>query len=435
MYHAAMLIEARVSNFRSIREQQILSLVANNADKDLPLCVINKELPGLSGVRYLKGAAIYGANASGKSNVIEAIRFLALFVRHSATKMQPGDSTGAEPFKLDQHSVNKPSEFEITFVADGTRYVFGLSVTPKRVLREYLIAYPKGVPQRWYDRSYNADKKIYDWAKSSIAFKQDRSLQDKTRGNSLYLSVGPQFNHEQLTVVFNWFKNNLKFIHLSADAMLHPGFTADLVVKQSHHKRILRLLKSADFGVADASIKERDVSIEELKKNISPDMFSKVQAEGLLNAGKIVEISLTHTVEGSKPVALDFDDEESAGTRRFFSLIGPWLDILDNGYTVFIDEIETSLHPLLVKELLKLLLCSKSNPKNAQAVFTTHNPVLLDSTILRRDQIWFTEKKSSGATCLYPLTDYKPRKDEAIVKGYLAGRYGATPYLPEGLSL
>ncbi len=430
-----MLIEFKVSNFRSIREEQTFSLVAGNVDKELTSCVIDRELPGLSGVRFLKGAAIYGANASGKSNVIEAISYVTRFVQWSATKLQPGDPTGAEPFKLDRESAIKPSTFEITFVAEVDRFVFGFAVTPTRVIEEYLVAYPKGAPQRWYQRTFDVDKNAYSWSKPSTAFKQDKSLQDKTRENSLFLSVGPQFNHPQLTQVFNWFKNNIHCIHLSADAMLHPGFTADLIVKQSHHDRIINLLRSADIGVTDAKIKEQEVTVEELKQNVPPSILARLEKDGKLTASKRVEINLTHKAEGIEPVALDFDEEESAGTRRFFSLVGPWTDILDNGYTVFVDEIETSLHPILVKELIKLLLCSKNNPKGAQVVFTTHNPVLLDGTLMRRDQIWFTEKSPAGATHLYPLTDYQPRKDEALAKGYLAGRYGAIPFMPEGLKL
>jgi AAA15 family ATPase/GTPase len=430
-----MLIEFKVSNFRSIREEQTFSLVAGNVDKDLTSCVIDRDLPGLSGVRFLKGAAIYGANASGKSNIIEAISYVTDFVLRSATKIHPGDPTGAQPFKLDREFAAKPSEFEITFVAEGDRYVFGFSVTPTRVVEEYLVAYPKGVPQRWYQRTFNATKNSYDWAKPSTSFKQDKSLQDKTRENSLFLSVGPQFNHAQLTQVFNWFKKSVRFIHLSADAMLHPGFTADLIVKPTHHERILNLLRSADIGVADAQVKETEISIEELRQNVPPSVLARLEKDGLTKSQKLVEISLTHKADGIDPVALDFEEEESAGTRRFFSLVGPWTDILDNGYTVFVDEIETSLHPILVKELLKLLLCSKNNPKGAQVVFTTHNPVLLDGALMRRDQIWFTEKSPAGATHLYPLTDYQPRKDEALAKGYLAGRYGAIPFMPEGLKL
>ena len=446
-----MLIEFKVSNYRSIREEQTFSLVASNSDKELPSCVIERDLPALSGVRFLKGAAIYGANASGKSNVVQAIRFLAEFVKGSVTELKPGASTEAEPFKLDQTSASEPSKFEITFVADGVRYLFGLSLTRQRVIEEYLVAYPKGAPQRWYHRAFNEETNTYTWAKPSTAFKHDKDLQDKTRENSLFLSVGPQFNHPQLTQVFNWFETNLRFVQLSGKG-LSPRFTAKLIAEPSHHDRILNLLKSADIGIKDAKIQEKDAfSLAELRlkspPEILPEMESLITAIESLHAKtkaklkevggsvKWMEINLTHKAEGIDSVSLDYEKEESAGTRRFFSLIGPWMDTLDNGYTVFVDEIETSLHPILVRELLALLFCDKNNPKGAQIVFTTHNPILLDSTLLRRDQIWFTEKSPAGATHLYPLTDYKPRKDEALAKGYLAGRYGAIPYLPDGLKL
>ena len=430
-----MLIEFRAANFRSIREQQIFSLVASNADKELPSCVIERVLPGLSGIRFLKGAAIYGANASGKSNIINAIRFLANFVRRSATKLEPGDATGTEPFKLDHESISKPSEFEITFVIDGIRHMFGVSLTPQRVLEEYLISYPKGAPQRWYHRSYREADGRYHWARPSTGFKNDKSLQEKTRDNNLFLSVASQWNHPQLTRIFDWFRKELRFIQLSAGNLLHPGFTADLLGNPDYRDRIIRLLGSADFGVMDVSTHEIEVSVDEIKRRIPPELLDELEKDNKLRPGKEIEISLTHKAEGSEPIPLDYDDEESAGTRRFFALIGPWINILDNGYTVFIDEIETSLHPILVKELLKLLFSTSTNPKGAQIVFTTHNPVLLDNSLLRRDQIWFTEKSSLGATNLYPLTDYQPRKDEALARGYLAGRYGAVPDFPEGLKL
>ncbi|MGA2750347.1 MAG: ATP-binding protein [Verrucomicrobiota bacterium] len=434
-----MLIEFKVANFRSIREEQKFSLVASNTDKNLPSCVIDRELPGLSGVRFLKGAAIYGANASGKSNVLAAIRYVAGFVVRSATRIQPGGKTGAQPFKLDRESAAKPSEFEITFVADGVRFVFGFAVTPQRVVEEYLVAYPKGVPQRWYQRTFKASKGTYEWAKPSTAFSQDKSLQDKTRENSLFLSVGPQFNHAQLTQVFNWFNDGLHFIHLGAERRmghgLHHGFTAEQIKNPAQHDRIINLLRSAEFGVVDVDAKEKEITFEEMKQMVPPALSAKLEKEHGLEPFRGLEINLTHKAEGIEPVTLDFDEEESDGTRRFFALIGPWLDILDNGYTVFVDEIETSLHPILVKELLKLLFCSKNNPKGAQIVFTTHNPVFLDSTLIRRDQVWFTEKSLGGETHLYPLSDYQPRKDEALAKGYLAGRYGAVPFLQEGLKI
>jgi len=430
-----MLIELKVTNFRSIREEQTFSLVASNAVKDLENCITENPLPGLSGLRFLKGAAIYGANASGKSNLIEAIHFLKRFVITSTTKLHPGDPTGTEPFKLDDNSINSASEFEVTFVTRNVRYVYGVSLTRERVTEEYLFAYPKGSPQRWFHRTYNAEQNIYEWANPSTSFKQDKSLQDKTRENSLFLSVGPQFNHEQLTTVFNWFKKELRFITLDADAFLHPGFTAEMLEKPEMKTRILNLLKSADFGVTDAKTEERELNLDDLKENIPPAILAEIMASKGTAKARRMEINLMHQGGNIKPVAMDFDDEESAGTRRFFSLAGPWLDILDNGYTVFIDEIETSLHPVLVRELLKILFCSRKNPRGAQVIFTTHNPFLLDNTLIRRDQVWFTEKAPEGTTHLYPLTDYKPRKDEALAKGYLAGRYGAIPFLPEGLQL
>lgn len=428
-----MLIELKVANFRSIREEQTFSLVASNHETDLPECIIERELPGLSGVRFLKGAALYGANASGKSNVIQALEFLATFVRLSATKIEPGDLTKAEPFRLDGESARKPSKFEITFVAEGVRYLFALSVTPERVVDEYLVAYPKGSPQRWYRRQYNEETCSYTWARPSTGFKLDKSLQEKTRENSLFLSVAPQFNHAQLTPVFNWFKNGLRFLPLRADVLLHHGFTAELIAKPSHRDRIIGLLQSADIGVNDARIEERAVNIDEFRQILPASTFARLEADGSLSGSKEVKVSLIHRGDGVDAVALDYEDEESAGTRRFFSLVGPWIDILEEGYTVLVDELETSLHPLLVCELLNLVFCNETNPKGAQIVFSTHNPALLDTTLMRRDQIWFTEKSPAGSTHLYPLTDYQPRKNEALAKGYLAGRYGAVPYLPRGL--
>lgn len=428
-----MLIDFKVTNFRSIREEQTLSLVASNYEKDLTDCIIERDLPGLSGVKFLRGAAIYGANASGKSNVLEAVRFLANFVRKSATKIQPGESTQTEPFKLDQTSITQPSKFEITFFAEDVRYLFGLSLTTQRVIEEYLVAYPKGLPQRWYHRTYDEQQQKYIWVRPGSGFKRDKSLEEKTRENSTFLSVAPQFNHPQLTPVFHWFQTNFHFIQLSADGRFGPVFTAKQLAKPDHHDRILTLLKNADIGVSEAKVVREPYKLEEFTKLFSEDAIKELNIEEVMANREKIEIQLSHKVDGMDPVFLDFESEESAGTRRFFSLIGPWIDILEEGHTVFIDEIETSLHPLLIRELLKLLFSAENNPKGAQVVFTTHNPILLDTTLMRRDQIWFTEKSSTGATHLYPLTDYQPRKDEALAKGYLSGRYGGIPFIPEGL--
>jgi len=435
-----VLIELKVTNFRSIREQQTFSLVASNADKELPNCILERNLPGLAGVKFLKGAAIYGANASGKSNLIDAVDFIGNYVRRSAVSIQPGEATGAQPFKLDSSSLDKPSSFEITFFTENTRFVFGFSITPKRVVEEYLYAYPNGLPQKWYHRAYDVESGEYKWEKPSAAFRQDKSLQDKTRDNSLFLSVGPQFNHAQLTMAYKWIATHLRVLN-NARQTISPIYTMGMVPDPVWGKRVLNLLRSADIGVSDARIVEKQEPADDIKAQ-----FIEVDpADGKPRKDKepqplkvtrgTTHVSLYHRGEANAAVALDFGKEESLGTQRFFSLIGPWLETMHNGYTVFIDEIETSLHPLLVRELLKLLFSDGNNPGGAQVVFTTHNPILLDNTLMRRDQIWFTEKTPAGATHLYPLTDYSPRKDEALAKGYLAGRYGAIPFIPEGLQL
>lgn len=429
-----MLIEFKIGNFRSIREVQTLSLVASNADKELHSCIIDRELPGLAGTRILRGAAIYGANASGKSNVVKAIQFLANFVTRSATRVEPGERIGVEPFKLDDHSQKQPSVFEITFVAEGVRYVFGCSLLPERVVEEYLVAYPKGAPQRWYQRTYTGKKaKAYDWVTTAANFKSDKSLEAKTRENSLFISVAAQFNHTQLLPVATWFRENLRAIQLSVDDGLNPSYTADVVAEPTRRKRILSILQSADVGVVDAKVDKKAVDLETIRGDLPPSLRRKLE-KGELRLPASYEIRLAHAMEGGKRVELAFNTE-SAGTRRLFALAGPWIDILENGYTVFIDEIESSLHPALVRELLKLLLCNESNPKGAQVVFTTHSTALLDSTLLRRDQIWFTEKGPAGNTHLYPLSDFSPRKGEALAKGYLAGRYGAIPFLQASLKI
>lgn len=428
-----MLIEFRVSNFRSIREEQALSLVSSRADKELETSLIDTNLPGMANTRYLRGAAIYGHNASGKSNLLLAFEFLVGLVLNSAIGLKPGDETGAQPFKLDSLSKDKPSQFEITFVAENTRYLFGVSLTSQRITEEYLVAYPKGLPQKWYRRVYDSEQRRYYWDAPSSFFKADVNLQERTRENSLFLSVGPQFNDAQLTAIYGWFKGHVRFLKLSGDYTLQPGYTAQRLLRGEDSKSILNLLRSADIAIVDASIEERDVNLDALRETLSAKAFSDLVNES--SGKKSLEVSLLHATGEGGPVKLNYAREESAGTRRLFALAGPWMDILEHGYLVFIDEIETSLHPLLVKELVRLMQDPKTNPKGAQIVFTTHSPTLLDTDLLRRDQIWFTEKDESGATRLYPLSDYQPRKGEAIAKGYLAGRYGAIPFIPAGLQL
>ncbi|MFC1452817.1 ATP/GTP-binding protein [Verrucomicrobiota bacterium] len=429
-----MLIEFKVENFRSFRESQTLSLISSNYEKSLPGNVIDRQLPGLASARYLRGAAVYGGNASGKSNLLEAIQFMAGFVRNSATRLKPEDKTGAQPFLLDQDSRTRPSRFEVTFVISGVRYQYGFALTDERVTDEFLVAYPNGLAQRWFDRTYDQEDQTYVWSNSAAHFRLDKALRDKTRANGLFLSVGPQFNNEQLAAVYNWFAQELRFLNLGGDAGLSPVYTASVVEKSGEGlPRIMRLLQSADFGVTGAAAERKEIPMKQFTPEVLPQLdLAQFDKDG--QTVSFYDVKVQHHAAGMPDQDLDFA-QESAGTRRLFALAGPWIDILESGYTVFVDELETSLHPILVRAFLQLLFCEQNNPNGAQVIFTTHNPILLDNTLLRRDQVWFTEKGKDGATHLYPLTDYKPRKGESLAKGYLSGRYGAIPFLPEGLKL
>lgn len=428
-----MLINFKVSNFRSIKDEQVLSLVAGNYDRSLPENLISPSLTGIPKLKLLKGAGISGANASGKSNVLSGLLFMSNFVRKSATRMDPGDPTGVTPFCLDSKYLSKPSSFEINVIIEGVRYDYGFSLDRQKVVSEFLSVYPKGSAQRWFDRTFDETTNEYVWKHSAVNFKFDKDLRDKTRPNSLFVSTGAQFNNLQLMPLYNWFKSSLFFINLGADAGFAPNFTASLIEdKKPQVKAIIELLKTADFGIIDASVQHREMAPEEIRDNVPPLLFREIEKDGKLTQMKIMEIKLRHKGNNNGESMIDFS-EESAGTRRFFSLLGPWLDTLEQGYTVLLDELETSLHPLLVREILRLLFSNKVNSKGAQIIFTTHNPFILDIDLIRRDQIWFTEKDEEGGTHLYPLTDYKPRNNESLTRGYLAGRYGAVPFIPDGL--
>jgi AAA15 family ATPase/GTPase len=202
-----------------------------------------------------------------------------------------------------------------------------------------------------------------------------------------------------------------------------------LLVEGSAEERlaILSILKHADLGISEARI--TDVNVPDQVKGFDK-MPDEIQQQILKHFSKNPELLHQGSQGSAHPLPWE---TESAGTQRFYSLIGPWLDVLKKGYTVCIDELETSMHPIMVRELLKLFFNEATNPNNAQLIFTTHNPLLLDTTLIRRDQIWLTDKDSVGEAHLYPLTDYKPRGQESLMRGYMAGRYGAVPFIPDGL--
>ena len=433
-----MLLQFSASNYRAFREQQTLSMAAGIAhDKTLPGNCISSESEALKGSRWVKGVALYGANASGKSTLIHALKALARWVQTSAKTTDPKDPIEhIEPFALDPAAAEEPTAFTIFFVTSDVRYEYQVAATRSRVWFEALRAYPEGKAQTWFEREWVPEDGVYTFSPNNpTGMPRDPAIEARTLPNMLYLSKAVAENRAEVEPVFRWFKEGLVFFDLSTRGEMSSDATMQLLHKKDPlAERVIRLLHEGDTGVVDAIVKDNRGSAFLSNEELKP--FTASERDDLIKLlfGELppFEIQLMHRAHGGRSTPLDWN-LESAGTQRLFSLAGPFLTILKRGQVACVDEMDTSLHPLLVRALLRLFFSETDNPLGAQILFTTHNPLLLDTTLLRRDQVWFTDKNDEGAAHLYPLTDYKPRQDEALSRGYMAGRYGGIPFIPDHL--
>ena len=437
-----MILQFSVSNYRCFRTLQTLNLAASSQDKTLPDNCIVTDLPGLPGKRWVKGVALYGANASGKTTMLNALQQLAGMVRNSASMTDPKEPIPQiEPFALSPGEPESPTAFAVAFVAEGIRYEYRVAATRRRIWHESLRAFPKAKEQLWFSRGWNAESGSYAWSpERPSGFQRDPQLEVYTLSNMLFLSKAVANNRTELEPVFRWFKERLIIGDLNAQIRFLTNITLKRLQEGSPLcNRIIQLLRHADFGLTGARIIETRPTEEEIKKMSKRietvldvlEFVPSVDRDEILK-DMWIEPVLTHRGNGAKELPLPWESE-SAGTHRLFELAGPWLDILSKGFTLCVDELETSMHPLMVRELLRLFFSATENSHGAQILFTTHNPLLLDATLLRRDQVWFTDKDANGEAHLYPLTDYQPRRGESLVRGYLSGRYGAVPFIPAGL--
>lgn len=421
-----MLIEFRAANYRSINESQTLSLVAGSGKERLKENTFESGLPGFP--RLLRSAVIYGANAAGKTNLLRALQYMQSLVINSAT-LQEGARIVHTPFKLSKAASEKPSEFEAVFADEkGVRYEYGFSVDAERFHKEWLIAYPHGRPQNWFERTYRSKKKEYEWRFSTKLKGSPRVWRDATRGNALFLSTAIQLNSEQLRPVFQWFQKKLVLIFGNEIGLpqLNPQLTYQLLEQSDGKQKLLRFVQAADLGIDDLAIQKVPLTANVMAEG---NLAHEPQPASL--GPTLIRITSFHKVGDTRiSVPLDFG-EESKGTRIFVHSAGAWLNVLNNGEVILYDELDTSLHPLMTRFLIRLFHGKTTNPHNAQLIFTTHDTSLLDSDLFRRDQVWFIEKDDKGGSQVYPLTDFSPRKDEALERGYLRGRYGALPFIGE----
>jgi uncharacterized protein len=420
-----MLVEFRVTNFRSLRDEQTLSLVAS---KDKTLQDTHSIATSLKAApRLLKSAALYGANASGKSNLIKALQYMRGVVMESATIIQPGQSYAVQPFRLDSTSVSQPTEFEVTFILDDVRYQYGFAMTPHRIVREYLLVYKAFKPQRWFERSVDT-KTGADVYYFGAGLKGSKNLwEGATRQNALFLSTAVQLNSEDLRPVFDWFANRLVIVN--EQAPLSSKASIQLLKHAEGRKQICDFLTAADISIVDIDVVTRKVPGQAVHFDLVADN-TEVHTEEMEEH----QLHFSHvTAQGRAVFALA---DESSGTRNLLFLAGPVLEILQKGMVLVIDELDTSLHTLLVRELVRLFHQPDVNTGSAQLIFTTHDTSLLDAPdLLRRDQVWFVEKDKNQASTLVSLCEFSPRKNEALERGYLLGRYGAVPLLDPNLGV
>jgi predicted ATPase len=420
-----MLVEFRVKNFRSFREEQVLSLVASK-DKTLQdTHTFSTGLKAAPGV--LRSAAIYGANASGKSNLIKALQYMRGVIAESAIIVQPGQTFAVQPFRLDVRSAAEPSAFEVTFLVDGIRYQYGFSMTAQRIVSEYLLVYKAFKPQRWYERHYDEQtgKDVYEFGPG---LKGPKNLwEGATRPNALFLSMAVQLNSDALRPVFDWLVNGL--VIFNEQVKLSPQVSIQMLQQANGRRQICDFLSAADISIADIEVVTRKVPGQAVH-------FDLVAGKTEVRNEEVEEHQLrfSHVTEHGQAV-FDLMDE-SSGTRNLLFLTGPVLDILAKGLTLVIDELDTSLHTLLVRELVRLFHRSDINTGGAQLIFTTHDTSLLDAPdLFRRDQVWFVEKTPDQASSLVALAEFSPRKNEALERGYLMGRYGGIPFLKHTLGM
>jgi len=416
-----MLIRFRVRNFRSLRDEQELSMVA--ALKDGGRGVVHVDSLGLD---LLRVAGIYGANAAGKSNVLGALRFMKTAVSSSHRQWKPEGPIPHEPFILDPAWKSKPSTFVIDFLLQNVHFQYGFELNSEMILREWLHAFPNRRRQSWFSRQ----EQEFSFGKSLKG--NHRTIQGLTRRNSLFLSAAAENNHPTLAPVYNWLAGKILFVERVGE-LARLAFSMEMAREDWGRTEILDMLQVADLGIVD--LKTREVPLDPRARDLIKTRLGVTQENERISALDKMEtmtlLELYHRSRGG-PVAFSLD-RESRGTQAWLALAGPVLHALKEGAVLCVDELDSSLHPILATEAIKFFEGPTRNTTQAQLIFNSHDTTLLGNLLrspgLRRDQVWFVEKDEEGATKLYPLTDFKPRNLENLERGYLQGRYGAVPFI------
>ena len=418
-YNDYMLINFSFGNFRSFRDIKSLRMEAGRVE-DLSDSVIEKD-----GFRLLPVAAIYGANSSGKTNVIKALGWFRYIVRNN-TKLNPDNFIPHNPFMLDTQTKDAPTAFEIQFLLDNAVYKYGFEYLPREIVREWL--YEKKVEPNSKEHVL-FERQGEEFTVSTKYFPEGKNKKELTTKNRLFLSLVAQLNGEVSQKLISYFRCCNTISGLEGEG--YKQFSLQMLAnKLDGYAQAINLFKKLDLGFTELEVEEFKIS-DETKEKIAT--LQDVNLKKTLESREY-DIYTTHHVydkEGKVVGQTRFNAEifESNGTNKIISFSGPLFDTLLKGKVLFVDELDAKLHPMLTRAIVRLFMDKETNPKGAQVVFTTHDTHLLDKDYLRRDQVWFTEKDATEASDLYSLLEFKERNDRNFEKNYIEGRYGAIPFI------
>lgn len=428
----SVLLSFSAENVRSFPAEFGLSLLATTvAEPGVRRTVAWRE--GGKPIGVLPVAGVFGANASGKSNVLRAMADMREYVLHS---FRHGDPTGGmpqRPFKLSVETLERPSRFEIDLILCGVRHQYGFTVDTEGVRDEWAVRFPKG-------RAVTLFSRVGDEVEvGTVERAKTRAVRGLLRPNALFLSTAASTNHPVLLPLYEWFQRNLVLAEAQSRDR-RQALTRKMLEDAELKDRVLDFLHAADLGITGAKRHELEPEMKDRLERAVRILVGQEDSDADAPRPVIDEtygVQLLHRgAHGDVEFAAD---EESLGTLVWFGLVGPVVEALRYGTVFLADELDASLHPVLVAHLVGLFQNPRTNARRAQLVFNSHDTTVLGESaaeraqtgpaarLLGRDQIWFTEKGNDGASRLFPLTDLDPRKDEAIEKRYLAGRYGATP--------
>ena len=424
-----MLIEFSVKNFRSIKNEARLSLVAGPGKEHRDSNVMIPELnQRVRATPLLRSAAIYGANAAGKSNLIRALYTMQQIVRESGREVGELPVT---PFRFSPESIDRPTTFELVGIVNRMRFQYGFSATADVVTEEWLYAWPLGRIQFWFERTTDAESGEARCKFGNKLAGDKEVWRRATRPNALLLSTAITLNSEQLRPIFDWFNENL---HVGGSGGWGGGFSAQWC-EGDRKDEVVQFLRAADFGIDDLRMVKKEFTPDMLPSDMPADLKNQMKEE--LSGTELVEIRLRHKTNHGQLVELPLN-EESDGTQKIFELAAPWIDTFDNGHVIVLDELHEHLHPALVRFLVNRFHDPTANANGAQLIFSTHDTSILNQEIFRRDQIWFCERNAKQETSVFPLTDFRPRRGvENLERSYLGGRYGAVPVFrsPEAVTV